>query len=150
MEKDVNDADLSDLIQGGVVVVTVKGRLGFRLRDGLTTTISFPFNQINIRRLFDQIVRGVTEGNQDLVSEPNNDDTRHALEQGITDFFDNLKSQGAIQKFYVNVYSSEADQKAGFLYADIGIFPTYAADFIVIRIKPNDTGSFDASVVANQ
>lgn len=150
MEVDVNDADLSDLIQGGVVVCTVKGRLGFRLRDGLTTTASFPFNQINIRRLFDQIVRGVTEGNQDLVSEPNNEDTQHALKQGITDFLDRLQGQGAIKQFYVNVYSSEADQKAGFLYADIGIFPTYAADFIVIRIKPNDTGSFDSSIVSQQ
>jgi phage tail sheath protein FI len=150
MEKDTNDADLADLIQGGVMVVTQKGRLGFRIRDGLTTTISFPFNQVNIRRLFDQIVRGVTEGNQDLVSDPNNEDLWHALEQGINDFLDKLKSQGAIRLFYCKVYSSLTDQKAGFLYADVGIFPTYAADFIVIRIKPNDTGSFDTSVVANQ
>lgn len=150
MEKDVNDADLSDLIQGGVLVTTVKGRLGFRMRDGLTTSLEFPFNQVNIRRLFDQIVRGVTESNQDLVSEPNNADTAHALKQGITDFLDGLVRQGAIQKFYVNVYSSPADQQAGFLYADIGIFPTYAADFIVLRIKPNDVGSFDASVVSGQ
>ncbi len=150
MEKDINDADLSTLIQGGVNGVTLKNRLGFRIRSGITTSLSFPFNQVNIRRLFDQIVRGVTEGNIDLVSEPNNADTWHALEQGITDFLDRLKSQGAIQNFFVKVFSSPADQKAGFLYADVGIFPTYAADFIVIRIKPNDTGSFDASVVNQQ
>jgi len=146
-EVPVNDADLATLIQGGVVVATNKGRLGFRLRDGVTTGTDFPFTQINIRRLFDQIVRGVTEGNQDLISAPNNADTQHALQQGISAFMDSLAAQGAIQQYYVKVYSSQADQEAGFLYADIGIFPTYAADFIVIRIKPNDAGSFDSSVV---
>jgi len=146
-EVPVNDADLATLIQGGVVVATNKGRLGFRLLDGVTTGTDFPFTQINIRRLFDQIVRGVTEGNQDLISAPNNADTQHALQQGISAFMDSLAAQGAIQQYYVKVYSSQADQEAGFLYADIGIFPTYAADFIVIRIKPNDAGSFDSSVV---
>lgn len=150
MEKDVNETDVATLIQGGVNAVTIKGRRGFRIRSGITTSIVAPFNQINIRRLFDQIVRGVTEGNEDLVSDPNNEDTWHALEQGITDFLDRLKSQGAIQQFFVKVFSTLADQKAGFLYADVGIFPTYAADFIVIRIKPNDTGSFNTSIVNQQ
>lgn len=145
-------SDLVTLIQGNVLACSQVNRLGFRTRDGYTTTPLTPFNQISIRRLFDQIVRGVTETNIDLVSAPNDEGLWHELLVGIDDYMDQLltpdaSGDQAIQNYYSTVVSSPSDQQAGYVYAEIGVAPTYPADFIVIQIAPNATGALTATVV---
>jgi phage tail sheath protein FI len=59
------------------------------------------------------------------------------LSRTITEFLNRVEGDGGIQDFYVRIDAAlnpPASQALGRLYLEVGIQPTYPAEFIILRI----------------
>ena len=105
---------------------------------------------VNIRRLFIYLEQSIERGIRWAVFEPNDTALWHKLKRTITDFLMMAWRDGALfgdkpeQAFYVRIdetLNPESTRKLGRLYIEVGLCPTYPAEFIVLRIGIWDGGS---------
>lgn len=108
-----------------------------------TTATDLNWMYINVRRLFLYVEESIQEGIQYAVFEPNNLGLWKRLNLSITDFLTGVWRDGALfgseakEAFYVRIDESlnpEAEKRQGRLHIEIGMRPTYPAEFIVVRI----------------
>ena len=105
---------------------------------------------VNIRRLFLYLEESIQEGIRWAVFEPNNLALWQKLKRTLTDFLTRAWRDGALfgakaeEAFYVRideVLNPFSQQQLGRLTIEIGVRPTYPAEFIVVRIGIWDGGS---------
>ena len=105
---------------------------------------------INIRRLFIFLEQSISEGIRFAVFEPNDMSLWRKLQRTIGAFLKQLWSDGALfgataqDAYYVRIDDAlnPPDQLAlGILTVEIGVRPSYPAEFIVVRIGIWDGGS---------
>ena len=110
------------------------------------------WRSINVRRLFIQIIKSIAEGTEWAVFQPNNQDLWRDLTTTLTLFLKDYWRDGAFfdggsnnwrDAFYVKCDAdlntqSVIDQHK--VVTDIGIAPTKAAEFVVIRLSQWDGG----------
>ena len=143
---------LTDVEQGllnvpsGVNVVRVFRPGGQPIVWGARTTasgVNSNWQYVNIRRLFIYLEQSISEGIRWAVFEPNNLELWGKLKRSITAFLTNVWRDGALfgatapEAFYVRIDEAlnPDDQRAlGRLTVEIGIRPSYPAEFIVVRI----------------
>jgi phage tail sheath protein FI len=115
-----------------------------------TTTVDRNWQYINIRRLFLFMEESIQEGIQWAVFEPNDLALWQKLRRTITEFLTRVWRDGALfgataqDAFYVRIdeaLNPESTRRLGRLYIEIGVVPTYPAEFIVVRIGIWDRGS---------
>jgi phage tail sheath protein FI len=105
---------------------------------------------INVRRLFEYLEESIQEGLRGAVFEPNNLQLWQKLKRTLTDFLTRSWRDGALfgakpsEAFYVRideVLNPFSEQQLGRLHIEIGVRPSYPAEFIIVRIGIWDGGS---------
>lgn len=102
-----------------------------------TTSTDTDWQYINVRRLFIYLEQSIEQGIRWAVFEPNNPSLWKKLIRTITEFLNRVKNDGGIINFYVRIDSAlnpPSTQALGQLYVEVGVQPTYPAEFIILRI----------------
>jgi phage tail sheath protein FI len=119
------------------------------LMGGRTTATDRNWQYVNIRRLFLFLEESIQEGIRWAVFEPNNLELWQKLKRTITAFLLQQWREGAIfgetqeKAFYVRIdeaLNPFTEQQLGRLHIEIGIRPSYPAEFIIVRIGIWDGG----------
>jgi Phage tail sheath protein. len=132
------DAQLTQLINGNVLVVNERRRLGVIVVKGLLTS----GRQINVQRTANKCVREVKAISDKYIGLLNNEGARNALRQQIIALFLQMERDGALvpstdgkdPAFRVDVYSTQADFAQGIVRVDIAVRPVRAIDYIYATI----------------
>jgi uncharacterized protein len=140
----LTDAQQGPLNLKGIDILRVFQGLSQPMVWGARTTASDRnWQYVNIRRLFLYLEESIQEGIRWAVFEPNNLELWQKLKRTITDFLTRTWRDGALfgataeEAFYVRIdeiLNPPATQALGRLYIEIGVRPTYPAEFIVVRI----------------
>ena len=145
METLLSDTEQGDLnMTYGINVVRVFQTGGRAIVWGARTTATNKnWQYVNIRRLFLFLEESIQEGIRWAVFEPNNLELWQKLKRTISAFLTQQWRDGALfgetekEAFYVRIDEvlNPSDQQAlGRLYIEIGVKPSYPAEFIVVRI----------------
>ena len=127
----------------GINVLRMFPAEGLRVWGARTTTLDSNWQYVNVRRLFLFLEESIQEGINWAVFEPNNLQLWQKLRRSITEFLTRVWRDGALfgataeEAFYVRideVLNPPSTQALGRLYIEIGVRPTYAAEFIIVRI----------------
>lgn len=151
LQQRLTDAEQGRLNLKGINVLRVfQGQAQPMVWGARTTASDRNWQYVNIRRLFIFLERSIQEGIRWAVFEPNNLQLWQKLKRTITDFLTRVWRDGALfgakaeEAFYVRIdeaLNPESTRKLGRLYIEIGVCPTYPAEFIVVRIGIWDGGS---------
>lgn len=115
-----------------------------------TTATDTNWQYVNIRRLFLYLEESIQEGIRWAVFEPNNLELWQKLKRTLTDFLLRSWRDGALfgakaeEAFYVRIdqaLNPFSEQQLGRLHIEIGVRPSYPAEFIIVRIGIWDGGS---------
>ena len=115
-----------------------------------TTATDKNWQYVNIRRLFLYLEESIQEGIRWAVFEPNNLELWQKLKRTLTDFLMRSWREGALfgnkasEAFYVRIdetLNPFSEQQLGRLHIEIGVRPSYPAEFIIVRIGIWDGGS---------
>lgn len=146
---------MEDIEQGqlnllGINVIRVPQGGGRPMLMGARTTATDRnWQYVNIRRLFLFLEESIQEGIQWAVFEPNNLELWQKLKRTITAFLLQQWRDGALfgekpeNAFYVRideVLNPFSEQALGRLHIEIGVRPSYPAEFIIVRIGIWDGG----------
>ncbi|GGL04304.1 phage tail sheath subtilisin-like domain-containing protein [Streptomyces flaveus] len=147
LERLLSNAQQAPLNGAGVNVLRVFPGQATPLVWGARTTADSKRNAnwqyVNIRRLFIYLEKSIEESIQWAVFQPNNLALWQELRRTIGDFLTKAWRDGALfgatarDAFYVRideVLNPESERALGRLVIEIGVKPTYPAEFIVIRI----------------
>ncbi len=102
-----------------------------------TTSTDSDWQYVNIRRLFIYLEQSIEQGIRWAVFAPNNVFLWGQLKRTITEFLNRVQGDGGIISFYVRIDAAlnpPATQALGQLFIEVGIQPTYPAEFIILRI----------------
>jgi uncharacterized protein len=108
-----------------------------------TTSNETAWQYVNVRRLFLYIEESIQEGIRWAVFEPNSLQLWQQLKRTITDFLTRVWRDGALfgakaeDAFYVRIdeaLNPDSERALGRLYVEIGVRPSYPAEFIIVRI----------------
>lgn len=143
-EKALSDIDHGQLNLQGINIIRVF-REGGRptLWGARTTATDRNWQYVNIRRLFLFLEESIEEGIRWAVFEPNNLQLWQKLKRTITEFLTRVWRDGALfgataeEAFYVRIdeiLNPFSEQALGRLHIEIGIRPSYPAEFIIVRI----------------
>ena len=144
VEQSMSDVEQGQLNLQGINVVRVFGG-GARptLWGARTTSRDTSWQYVNIRRLFLFLEESIAEGIRWAVFEPNNLALWQKLRRTITDFLTRAWRDGALfgetpeDAFYVRIdeiLNPFSEQALGRLHIEVGVRPSYPAEFIVVRI----------------
>jgi hypothetical protein len=140
---------LSDTDQGlinlkGINVVRVFTRGGRPTVWGArTTSTDTNWQYVNIRRLFLFLEESIQTGIRGAVFEPNNQGLWQRLKRTIGAFLEQQRRDGALfgakpeEAYYVRIdeaLNPDNERALGRLYIEIGVRPSYPAEFIIVRI----------------
>lgn len=140
---------LSDIDQG---ILNLEGINCFRvfqtggrpyLWAARTTATDANWQYVNIRRLFIYLEKSIQVGIRWAVFEPNNTQLWNKLKRSISAFLNQVWRDGALfgdkatDAYYVRIdeaLNPFSEQQLGRLHIEIGVRPSYPAEFIIVRI----------------
>ncbi|HSQ05180.1 MAG TPA: phage tail sheath subtilisin-like domain-containing protein, partial [Burkholderiales bacterium] len=140
----LSDADQGFVNLKGINVIRVFQHGGRPVVWGArTTSKDTNWQYVNIRRLFLFLEESIQEGIRSAVFEPNNPALWQKLKRTITAFLAQQWRDGALfgtkveEAFYVRIdetLNPDNERALGRLYIEIGVRPSYPAEFIIVRI----------------
>jgi phage tail sheath protein FI len=144
IEKTMSNIEQGQLNLQGINVIRVFNEGGVPYVFGARTTATDKnWQYVNIRRLFLYLERSIQSGIRWALFEPNNTELWKKLKQSISDFLLQEWRNGALfgttakDAFYVRIdeaLNPFAQRQLGRLYIEIGICPSFPAEFIIVRI----------------
>ena len=144
VQRTMSDVDQGQLnIQGINVIRQFQGGGRPTLWGARTTATDRNWQYVNVRRLFLFLEESIQEGIRWAVFEPNNTGLWKKLHRTITDFLTRVWRDGALfgetpdKAFYVRIdetLNPDSTRALGRLYIQIGVRPSYPAEFIIVRI----------------
>lgn len=144
VERTMSDVDQGQLNLQGINVIRVFQAGGRPTVWGSRTTASDKnWQYVNVRRLFLFLEESIQEGIRWAVFEPHNPALWAKLKRSITAFLTQQWRDGAVfgntpeEAFYVRIdetLNPDSQRALGRLYLEIGIRPSYPAEFIIVRI----------------
>jgi phage tail sheath protein FI len=144
VERTMSDIDQGQLNLQGINVIRVFKPGGRPIVWGArTTSTDTNWQYVNIRRLFLFLEESIEEGIRWGVFEPNNLSLWQKLKRTITEFLTRVWRDGALfgataeEAFYVRIdeaLNPFSEQALGRLNIEIGVRPSYPAEFIIVRI----------------
>jgi uncharacterized protein len=144
VERALSDVEQGQLNLQGVNVIRVFASGGRPYVWGArTTSTDANWQYVNTRRLFLFIEESIEESIRWAVFEPNNLQLWQKLRRTITEFLTRVWRDGALfgataqEAFYVridNTLNTPSELALGRLNIEIGLRPSYPAEFIVVRI----------------
>jgi uncharacterized protein len=153
LERRLTDAEQAPLnVNQGVNVLRIfPGQAQPVVWGARTTHLQNRYWQyVNIRRLFLFLEKSIEEGIRWAVFQPNNLELWERLKRSIGDFLTKVWQDGALfgeraqDAFYVRIdeaLNPDSSRALGRLYIEIGVRPSYPAEFIVVRIGIWEGGS---------
>ena len=155
VERAITHTEQENLNPNGINVIRVFYAGGRPTVWGARTTASgyggnASWQYVNIRRLFLYLEESIQEGLRGAVFEPNNTQLWQKLKRTLTDFLTRSWREGALfgekadKAFYVRIdddLNPFSEQQLGRLHIEIGVRPSYPAEFIIVRIGIWDGGS---------
>ena len=153
LEKSLTDAQQGPLNLMGINVLRVFQGQSQPVVWGARTTagdLDRNWQYINVRRLFMFVEESIQESIRWAVFQPNNLQLWEKLKGTISEFLTRVWRDGALfgktaeEAFYVRIdeaLNPVSTRKLGRLYIEIGLQPTYPAEFIIVRIGIWDGGS---------
>ena len=108
-----------------------------------TTATDLNWMHVNVRRLFIYVEESIQEGINYAVFEPNDQKLWKKLKLSISEFLTRVWRDGGLfgetaeQAYYVRIDESlnpESEKRLGRLNIEIGLRPTFPAEFIIVRI----------------
>ena len=151
VERSMSDIEQGQLNLEGIDVIRVFNNGGRPIVWGARTTATdLNWQYVNIRRLFIFLEQSIEVGIRWAVFEPNNLALWQKLRRTITAFLTQVWRDGALfgakaeEAFYVRideVLNPFSEQALGRLHIEIGVRPSYPAEFIIVRIGIWDGGS---------
>lgn len=151
VERTMTDAEHGLLNLQGINIIRVFREGGRPYVYGARTTATdLNWNYVNVRRLFLFLEKSIQTGIKWAVFEPNNKSLWDKLRHTISAFLATQWKAGALfgdspkDAYYVRIDDSLnpfEEQRQGRLNIEIGIRPTYPAEFIIVRIGIWDGGS---------
>ncbi len=150
-ERMVSAIEQGDLNIGGVNVLRIFANGAPPTVWGARTLASDAnWQYVNIRRLFLYLEESIQEGLKGAVFEPNNPQLWQQLKRTLGDFLTRSWRDGALfgrkasEAFYVRIdddLNPFSEQQLGRLHIEVGVRPSYPAEFIIVRIGIWDGGS---------
>ena len=144
VERTMSDVDQGQLnIVGIDVIRQFQGGGRPVLWGARTTATDTNWQYVNVRRLFLFLEESIQEGIRWAVFEPNNTALWAKLKRTITEFLTRVWRDGALfgetadQAFYVRIdetLNPDSTRALGQLFIQIGVRPSYPAEFIIVRI----------------
>ena len=140
----ITTADQDVLNPNGVNAIRPMINYGILAYGGRTLTSDPSLVYISVRRTLIEIEVSLYYGLQWVVFEPNTPKLWGSVNRDVTEFLTDLWQQGALvgtkasDAFWVQCDESNNPpdvQRKGQLYVDIGVAPTYPAEFVIIRIQ---------------
>jgi phage tail sheath protein FI len=151
LERRLSDADQGLINLEGVNALRILPGQGAPVVWGARTTANDTnWQYVNIRRLFLYLEESIQEALGAYVFEPNDLALWQKLKRTLNDFLARTWRDGALfgatakDAFFVRIdeaLNPPATRKLGRLYIEIGVQPSYPAEFIVVRIGIWDGGS---------
>jgi phage tail sheath protein FI len=151
VERRISLTDQGQLNLQGVNIVQVFQDGGRPVLWGARTTATDTnWQYVNIRRLFLYLEKSIQQGIRWAVFEPNNLALWQKLKRTLNDFLLRAWRDGALfgakpeEAFYVRideVLNPFSEQQLGRLHIEIGVRPSYPAEFIIVRIGIWDGGA---------
>jgi phage tail sheath protein FI len=151
VERVLTDVDQGQINLEGINVIRVFQTGGRPVLWGARTTATDRnWQYVNVRRLFLFVEESIEEGIRFAVFEPNNLQLWQKLKRSITEFLTRVWRDGALfgakaeDAFYVRIdetLNPFSEQALGRLNIEIGMRPTYPAEFIIVRIGIFQGGS---------
>lgn len=148
--QDMTNDEQGILNLGGINVIrTFKQGGRPTVFGGRTTASDINWQYVNIRRLFLFLEESIAAGLKSSVFEPNNQSLWGALKRVVTAFLTEQWRAGALfgntaeEAFYVKIdetLNPFNERALGKLTLEIGVSPSYPAEFIVVRIGIWDGG----------
>ncbi|MBD2341688.1 phage tail sheath family protein [Calothrix sp. FACHB-156] len=146
---DLDQITLNPVEEPGINCLRAFPGRGIRVWGARTLSREAIWRDINVRRLFLTVARWIDRNMADIAFEPNDFRLWVRIERELTAYFESLFQEGALQgrtpqqAFYVrcNANTNPPEvQDAGQVIAEIGLAPTLANEFIVIRLIHGETG----------
>jgi len=144
IERTMSDVEQGQLNILGINVLRVFAAGGRVVLWGARTTATDRnWQYVNVRRLFLYLEESIAEGIRWAVFEPNNLGLWQKLRRTIAEFLTRAWRDGALfgptaeDAFYVRIdetLNPFSEQALGRLHIEIGVRPTYPAEFIIVRI----------------
>ena len=144
VERNMSDADQGQLNLPGINIIRIFNTGGRPVLWGARTTATDRnWQYVNIRRLFIFLEQSIEEGIRWAVFEPNNLQLWQKLKRTITEFLTRVWQDGALfgatakEAFYVRIdetLNPDSERALGRLHMEIGVRPSYPAEFIIVRI----------------
>jgi hypothetical protein len=143
VERVLSDIDQGQLNMQGINVVRVFTGGRPVLWGARTTASDLNWQYVSTRRLFCFVEESIAEALRGSVFEPNNLQLWKRLKRTITEFLTRVWRDGGLfgakpeEAFYVRIdeqLNPFSEQALGRLNIEIGLRPTYPAEFIVVRI----------------
>lgn len=144
VERTLSDTDQGQLNLQGVNVIRVFAGGGRPVVWGARTTATDTnWQYVSTRRLFLFIEESIEEGIRWSVFEPNNLQLWQKLRRTITEFLTRVWRDGALfgrtaeEAFYVRIdeaLNPPAERALGRLNIEVGVRPSFPAEFIIVRI----------------
>jgi phage tail sheath protein FI len=151
VETTMSDIDQGQLNLLGINIIRVFQSGGRPVLWGARTTAADRnWQYVSTRRLFLFLEESIQEGIRWAVFEPNNLQLWQKLKRTLTEFLTRVWRDGALfgvtpeDAFYVRideVLNPFSDQALGRLNIEIGIRPTFPAEFIIVRIGISPSGA---------
>jgi len=142
--KKITTTDQDVLNPNGVNAIRPMVNYGILAYGGRTLTTDPSLVYISVRRTLIEIEVSLYNGLQWVVFEPNTPKLWGSVTRDVTEFLTDLWQQGALvgtkasDAFWVQCDESNNPpdvQRKGQLYVDIGVAPSYPAEFVIIRIQ---------------
>ena len=144
VEVAMSDVDQGQLNIAGINVIRVFQGGGRPVLWGArTTSTDTNWQYVNVRRLFLFLEESIQEGIRWAVFEPNNLALWAKLKRTITEFLTRVWRDGALfgetpdKAFYVRIdetLNTDDTRALGQLFIQVGVRPSYPAEFIIVRI----------------
>jgi uncharacterized protein len=144
LERVLSDIDQGILNPAGINAFRVFQTGGRPVLYGArTTATNTNWQYVNIRRLFIYLEKSIQEGIRWAVFEPNNTSLWAKLNRAIGNFLNQQWRAGALfgnkaaDAYYVRIddaLNPFSEQQLGRLHIEIGVRPSYPAEFIIVRI----------------
>ena len=144
LERVISDIDQGILNPAGINAFRVFQTGGRPVLYGARTTATDAnWQYVNIRRLFIYLEKSIQEGIRWAVFEPNNTQLWAKLRRAIGNFLNQAWRDGALfgdkasDAYYVRIddaLNPFSEQQLGRLHIEVGVRPSYPAEFIIVRI----------------
>lgn len=144
IERTMTDVEQGLLNLQGINVIRIFQTGGRPVLWGArTTSTDTNWQYVNVRRLFLFLEESIQEGIRWAIFEPNNTALWGKLRRTITEFLTRVWRDGALygatakEAFYVRideVLNPDSSRALGRLNVEVGVRPSYPAEFIIVRI----------------